>query len=728
MLFVLGMGYSAIHFYRSKNLDPSGFHTWHASIEMWSHIDPHALFFTFLPALIFADAMKMNGKLIEKVFGQVVILACPGVLFGTFATAYFVKYVFFIYNWPLTLCLLFGAICAATDPVAVVALFNTLGVSPRLTMLVSGESLLNDGTAIVLFQVLLGLVTGTEELSMEYVLIFAGKTVLAACALGIVVAFTSQILIFTTAESKFHTDAMIQVTVTIAVAFLCFWYAENELRASGVLAVVFAGGVFSVYAWPRFASKEAVLLVWEAIEFLGNTMIFTLGGLLFGSGCFSHTDQDELVIQDFALLILLYVGSLVIRGLMLLVMMPLLRITGDTITMNEAIVMTWSGLRGAVAITLAIWVDLTEEIPSKDRARFVFHIGGMAMLTTLINAPLAMPLLQYLGMTGVSRNENLANIHAEEYSINDVKTYYQRVKRDVDADTRDERFFGHNEREVGRLVPYVHSSTEGSDDDDKRANTDPSHRVLQHGESDEEGAPEEAGKDSIRTLRAIFSRILQHLYWKDIEEGILPKASKVSRHLIYSTLDAIEDLDSPLHDFTGVLAQTVGGSKPWPRMSGIVGKWPMSVILPLQEFFPTEDRIDEWKVRCALCHIQAHKVARRRLKETFGGDDFFRAAMGQLFEESQAQSDAARAVLSDIEVTRRSMFMSKMFVGKLINHHLHKVHEMEDEGIISTKGAQKIVHHLQGKYRSVGEEQLISRMLAKASRQSVTLDVFSQRR
>merc|ERR1712194_64974 len=178
---------------------------------------------------------------------------------------------------------------------------------------------------------------------------------------------------------------------------------------------------------------------------------------------------------------------------------------------------------------------------------------------------------------------------------------------------------------------------------------------------------------------------------------------------------------------TGVLADSVGGCKPWPRMSRIIGTPPLTVILPLQELFPNEDRIDEWKVRCALCHVQAHKLARNRIKECFGGDELFMAAMDRLFAESRAQCDAASVVLNEIEVTRRSMFMSKMFVGKLINHHLHKLHEMEDEGIISTKGAQKITHHLLEKYRSVGEEQLISRMMAKASRKSVSCDVFNQR-
>jgi len=406
-------------------------------------------------------------------------------------------------------------------------------------------------------------------------------------------------------------------------------------------------------------------------------------------------------------------------------MMPLMKVAGDHITMKEAIVMTWSGLRGAVAITLAIWVDLTEEIASKDRARFVFHIGGMAMLTTLVNAPLAKPLLEYLDMTSVSRNENSANMQAEEYSIGDVAKYYQEIKMRTDEKTRDERFFGHNELEVERLVPYVRSSTRGIDNDDESADE---HRVLKHMDSESDELTEDEERDAMRNMRAIFARLLQHIYWKNIDEGTLPKASKVTRHLIYSTLDAIEDLDTPLHDFTGVLATTVQRRQPWPMMSKIVAKPPLSAILPLQESFPTEDRLEEDKVRCVLCHMQAHKQARQRVVECFGKNAFFRDALAQVLAESQEQCDAAQEVLGEVQVRRQNMIKSKMFVGKLIHHHLHKVHEMEDEGVISTKGAQSITHHLQGQYRSLaGDEQLLSKMMARLGRQNSSQNVFSTR-
>merc|ERR1719189_2834608 len=86
--------------------------SWFSSVEMWAAINPHLLFYAFLPALVF------------------------------------------------------GTILSATDPVAVVALFNTLGVSPRLTMLISGESLINDGTAIVIFTMLLPQVC--EHIDVEH--------------------------------------------------------------------------------------------------------------------------------------------------------------------------------------------------------------------------------------------------------------------------------------------------------------------------------------------------------------------------------------------------------------------------------------------------------------------------------------------------------------------------------------------------------------------------------
>merc|ERR1719323_2003979 len=108
---------------------------------------------------------------------------------------------------------------------------------------------------------------------------------------------------------------MIQVVVTISVSFLCFFLAEVEVHTSGVLAVVSAGCVMSYAAWPNFASRETMLIVWEAIEFIGNTIIFILAGLLFGHRFFNR--REHLAPLDFAWLGLLYLAVTAIRAIML---------------------------------------------------------------------------------------------------------------------------------------------------------------------------------------------------------------------------------------------------------------------------------------------------------------------------------------------------------------------------------------------------------------------------
>jgi NhaP-type Na+/H+ or K+/H+ antiporter len=702
MLFVLGMFFAVVHQFRPDKVRLQESHnTWYYSVEMWENMDPHVLFHTFLPALIFADAMKMNGKLISKVFTQVLILACPGVLIGTFATAYFVQNAF-PYEWPFKLCVLFGAITAATDPVAVVALFNTLGVSPRLTMLVSGESLLNDGTAIVLFQLTLKVLLSGEGLldilaqsnsAKDPTPDFAGKfivgVVFVALLFGMLVATAFQILIFSTAETRYHSDAMIQVTVTICVAYVCFWFTEHELGASGVLAVVFAGGVFSVYSWPRFASKEAMHIVWEAIEFLGNTMIFTLGGLLFGAGVLAHNEQAEIMFEDFGMLLLLYLGSTVIRGLMIVLLSPVMNLVGDPVTVKEMIVMTWSGLRGAVAIVLAIMVDLEPGIDSQDRARFMFHIGGMAMLTTLVNAPLAKPLLQYLGMTHTPMEELRANTLLEDASIDHIRNKYKEITApDVGYEKRDDRFYGHDESELKMLVPYV------SDEGEAMSGVLTEKFKIRMWQTSDDM------EEKVVLCRQMFMRILQAKYWEDIDEGVIPKASRIARHLIFSTQDNFEDSHVPLHDWS-VISESAALTA-WPMMGSIVELPPFGFIFPLLEMFPTEERSSECKVRVILSYLQGHKSTREKMRSYFEATEELKSALDMVCQESEEQCRKAEEILKqEVQVEYKQKIQSKMLAGMLIHHHLHKVAGMQEEGLITQKGAQEIAHHLQHKYRSV---------------------------
>ena len=121
------------------------------SVEKWIEVDGHAMLFIFLPPLLFADTMHMDWNLAKVSIGQCLLLASTGVILGAVLHAFYAMAL--PYNWDFTLALGFGAVQAATDPVAVVSLLSSLGAPITLTMIISGESLLNDGTAIVVWNV-----------------------------------------------------------------------------------------------------------------------------------------------------------------------------------------------------------------------------------------------------------------------------------------------------------------------------------------------------------------------------------------------------------------------------------------------------------------------------------------------------------------------------------------------------------------------------------------------
>jgi len=158
------------------------FDTWsvgsvHISVKFLSnavnwagHIDPHVILYVFLPTLIFEAAFAMDVHTFRKSVGNASILAIPGILVAMILTATLAIGLDLAgiglsgWGWPIAL--MFGAVVSATDPVAVVSLLKDLGASKKLGTLIEGESLLNDGTAIVLFMVfLVGITGGTAETS-----------------------------------------------------------------------------------------------------------------------------------------------------------------------------------------------------------------------------------------------------------------------------------------------------------------------------------------------------------------------------------------------------------------------------------------------------------------------------------------------------------------------------------------------------------------------------------
>jgi NhaP-type Na+/H+ or K+/H+ antiporter len=218
------------------------------SAALFSGMDPHLLLYVFLPPLIFESASAMNYHTFSRVLKKSLFLAGPGLVFGISSIAALLKLTVFT-DWSWTEALLLGSILSATDPVAVVALLRELGVNPQLGTLIEGESLVNDGTAVVVFLVLMeALKTGAYGTGTEILWEFVRLSILGS-AFGYTYGLIS--LEFT---SRVFNDAPVEIAVTLSSAYLVFYLAEG-FKMSGILAVVALGVSYSKHGQTKISPE-----------------------------------------------------------------------------------------------------------------------------------------------------------------------------------------------------------------------------------------------------------------------------------------------------------------------------------------------------------------------------------------------------------------------------------------------------------------------------------------
>lgn len=390
VLLLLGFFLGLLHVESKENLG-----TLSQSIGMWLQIDPHLLLYAFLPVLLFGDAMGIIWHDFRRVAPQCVILAGPGVLLGTGAMYLFARYAF---NWTDYEAAVFGSILAATDPVAVVSLLKEMGASRVLTMQIAGESLLNDGMAIVVWSVFYDFMMGDEKGAGDIIGSFC-RLAFGGTAFGLVVGLLTVRWLAKASNKLAHSDFLIQLSLTITMAYLAFFIGENELKVSGVLAAIFAALMLGKYAAPFLVSQEGTGHVWHTLEFFGNTILFVLCGVI------QYVSTTNVRREEFGWLLLLYLVANLCRGAMIFICYPFLNLvaTSDVgkVTWKECLVMTWGGLRGAVGLALVLVVrnGLYTMGRREVADRMVFHVAGFAGLTLIINATTCGPLLSMLELT-----------------------------------------------------------------------------------------------------------------------------------------------------------------------------------------------------------------------------------------------------------------------------------------------------------------------------------------
>lgn len=320
-------------------------------------------------------------------------MAGPLLIAATFLTAVMMTYVFGYtgeFTWEASL--MYGAIVSATDPVAVVALLKELGASKRLATMIEGESLLNDGTAMVVFLVLIDLVEGNEltagEIIGMFVRLSAGGILLGLLG-GVILAYIL---------SRIHNDAVREMNATIFVSYLLFYFAESTpLHVSGILAIVALGLYMTTSGKTEIssASMHTVHGIWGYVGFVAETVIFIVSGVIMGERA---SIPNTITYVDYLKLLGVYVGLHVIRFFTIVVSWPALRRIGYGMNFKQVVLCSYAGLRGAVGLSLALMVSQSPKINRHVQDIVLLHVAGVALLTLLINASTTAALVKYLGL------------------------------------------------------------------------------------------------------------------------------------------------------------------------------------------------------------------------------------------------------------------------------------------------------------------------------------------
>jgi CPA1 family monovalent cation:H+ antiporter len=376
-------------------LAPNGPH-WLQSLAAF-HISPDVILFVFLPTLIFESAYSMDARQLRDNLWPILTLAVPGLLLSTMIIGALMH---FAAGIPLAPALLLGAILSATDPVAVIALFKQLGAPKRLTILVEGESLFNDATALVLSKILVAVVVAgyaTADQAFSGVFTFIG-VFLGGIMVGVVMAWAAGMMLGTV-----ESDPFIEVSLTTVLAYSCFIVAEHLFHVSGVMAVVAAAVVMGSWGRTKISPSVVGFLhhYWEFLAYIANALIFLLVGLSIELGSLA---------ANFTAFGILVAAMLISRAVVIYGLVPLLEKMPNSNPINKRYqtVMYWGGLRGAIALAIVLSLP-----PFEYSELFTILVAGAVLFTLIVQGLTIGGLVRSLGLDVPPLADRLARYEGE---------------------------------------------------------------------------------------------------------------------------------------------------------------------------------------------------------------------------------------------------------------------------------------------------------------------------
>ncbi|MEJ7718166.1 MAG: Na+/H+ antiporter [Thermoleophilaceae bacterium] len=363
-------------------------------------LEPDLVFFLFLPPLLYAGAFFSSPRDLRKNAWPISKLALGLVVASIVAVAVVAHLVVPGLSW--TTAFVLGAIVSPTDPTAATAVFRRLGVSERLVTILEGESLVNDGVALVAYRLaVVAVITGSFSLwqgSLEFVLVSAGG-ILIGLVLGWLIAQGRRRL----------DDPPVEITISFVTPFAAYLLAE-ELGVSGVLATVTVGLYLGWRSAGLFlpGTRLQAYAFWNVVGFLANSMLFVLVGLQF-PGILAALSADLWLAIGTAVLVSLVLVA-VRMAWQFAITFPIREMTRHedaSTSTRERLMLGWSGMRGGISLAAALSLPLTvttgAPFPLRD---FIIFVTFGVILLTLVGQGLTLPpLVRRLGLAEPAEDE-----------------------------------------------------------------------------------------------------------------------------------------------------------------------------------------------------------------------------------------------------------------------------------------------------------------------------------
>lgn len=300
------------------------------------------VFHGLLSLLLFASALHVDLSRMQRQRAAVVLLATVGVVISTAAVGGGFYYVAQWLGHPISFlwCLVFGALISPTDPIAVLSVLKNAGAPESLETKIAGESLFNDGTAVVAFLTLVGLATGTTEFSASHAALALVREVFGALVLGASLGYGATLLL------RSVDSYPVEILITLALATGGYSLAEI-VHVSAPLSVVIMGLVIGNHGAVTMSEKtrEHLFNFWELLDELLNLVLFGLIGL----------EVIALSLQQHIVWLGLAAIPVVLAARGISVAVPLLALQNfRRLNPHSATILTWGGLRGGISLALAL--------------------------------------------------------------------------------------------------------------------------------------------------------------------------------------------------------------------------------------------------------------------------------------------------------------------------------------------------------------------------------------